>query len=73
MSTIWGHAPKQPLGGNPNPGMWMYGDTLARLGRLAPGVLYAGLNACNGLCSRNRQRREGEVPGRSSSSAIGIR
>jgi len=47
METIWGHAPKTPLGGNPNPGMWMYGDTLARLGRLAPGVLHAGLKACN--------------------------
>jgi pimeloyl-ACP methyl ester carboxylesterase len=47
MSTIWGHAPQVPLGGNPNPGMWMYGDTQARLERLAPGVLYADLNACN--------------------------
>ena len=47
METIWGHAPQVPLGGNPNPGMWMYGDTLARLARLAPGVLYAGLKACN--------------------------
>jgi len=47
MSTIWGHAPQVPLGGNPNPGMWMYGDTLARLARLAPGVLYTDLKACN--------------------------
>ena len=47
MSTIWGHAPRAPLGGNPNPGMWMYGDSLARLARLAPGVLYAGLKASN--------------------------
>ncbi len=47
METIWGHAPQVPLGGNPNPGMWMYGDTLARLARLAPGVLYDDLNACN--------------------------
>jgi pimeloyl-ACP methyl ester carboxylesterase len=47
METIWGHAPQVPLGGNPNPGMWMYGDTLARLERLAPGVLHAGLKACN--------------------------
>src|SRR5436190_4529771 len=51
MNTIWGHAPKTPLGGNPNPGMWMYGDTLARLGRLAPGVLHAGLKACNDYAS----------------------
>ena len=47
MSTIWGHAPQVPFGGNPNPGMWMYGDTLARLRRLAPGVLYNDLKACN--------------------------
>ena len=47
MSTIWGHAAQVPLAGNPNPGMWMYGDTLARLERLAPGVLHADLKACN--------------------------
>ncbi|MEO8718680.1 MAG: alpha/beta hydrolase [Burkholderiales bacterium] len=47
METIWGHAPQVPLGGNPNPGMWMYGDTLARLARLAPGVLYSDLKACH--------------------------
>lgn len=47
MSTIWGHAPQVPFGANPNPGMWMYGDTLARLDRLAPGVLYSDLKACN--------------------------
>ena len=47
MSTIWGHAAQVPLGGNPNPGMWMYGDTLARLERLAPGVLHNDLKACN--------------------------
>jgi pimeloyl-ACP methyl ester carboxylesterase len=47
METIWGHAAQVPLAGNPNPGMWMYGDTLARLMRLAPGVLYNDLRACN--------------------------
>jgi pimeloyl-ACP methyl ester carboxylesterase len=47
METIWGHAPQVPLGGNPNPGMWMYGDALARLRRLAPGVLYNDLKACH--------------------------
>jgi pimeloyl-ACP methyl ester carboxylesterase len=46
METIWGHAPQVPYGSNPNPGMWMYGDTLARLSRLAPGVLHADLKAC---------------------------
>jgi len=48
METIWGHAAQVPLAGNPSPGMWMYGDTLARLSRLAPGVLYNDLSACNG-------------------------
>ena len=48
MDTIWSHAPRVPLGGNPNPGMWMYGDTLARLARLAPGVLHSDLMACHG-------------------------
>jgi len=47
MDTIWGHAPRVPLGANPNPGMWMYGDSLARLARLAPDVLYKSLKACN--------------------------
>jgi pimeloyl-ACP methyl ester carboxylesterase len=47
METIWGHAAPVPLGSNPNPGMWMYGDMLARLRRLAPGVLYNDLKACN--------------------------
>jgi len=47
MYTIWGHAAQVPLGANPNPGMWMYGDTLARLERLAPGVLYNDLKASN--------------------------
>jgi pimeloyl-ACP methyl ester carboxylesterase len=47
METIWGHAAQVPLAGNPNPGMWMYGDTLARLRRLAPGVLYNDLKACH--------------------------
>ena len=47
METIWGHALQVPFSGNPNPGMWMYGDMLARLGRLAPGVLYSDLKACN--------------------------
>ena len=47
MDTIWSHAAQVPLAGNPNPGMWMYGDTLARLARLAPGVLHTDLAACD--------------------------
>jgi pimeloyl-ACP methyl ester carboxylesterase len=51
METIWGHAPQVPFASNPNPGMWMYGDTLARLSRLAPGVLYNDLKACKDYTS----------------------
>jgi pimeloyl-ACP methyl ester carboxylesterase len=51
METIWGHAVQVPFGGNPNPGMWMYGDMLSRLARLAPGVLYNDLKACNDYSS----------------------
>jgi len=47
METIWGHAAQTPFSANPNPGMWMYGDSLARLSRLAPGVLHTDLFACN--------------------------
>ena len=47
MHNIWGHSPQVALAANPNPGMWMHGDTLARLERLAPGVLYSDLKACN--------------------------
>jgi pimeloyl-ACP methyl ester carboxylesterase len=47
MHNVWGHAAQVALGANPNPGMWMHGDALARLERLAPGVLYNDLKACN--------------------------
>lgn len=47
METIWGHSPQSALGANPNPGMSMYGESLARLERLAPGVLHNDLKACH--------------------------
>jgi len=47
MLTVWGHSAQAALGANPNPGMSMYGESLARLARLAPGVLYADLRACH--------------------------
>ena len=47
METIWGHSAQAALGANPNPGMSMYGESLARLERLAPGVLYNDLKACH--------------------------
>ena len=40
-------AARLPLGRDATPGMWSYGDTQARLERLAPGVLYNDLKACN--------------------------
>lgn len=48
MMTAWSHGPRAKLGGNPAPGLWMTGGTLALFGRNAPGVLHAGLEACNG-------------------------
>lgn len=62
MATIWGHAPQAPLGGNPNPGMWMYGDTLARLARLAPGVLYGDLKSCNDYAAGLRSAAKVKCP-----------
>ena len=47
MINVWGHSPQGALGANPSPGMWMYGDALSRLGRLAPGVLYNDFKACH--------------------------
>ncbi|MEJ2174793.1 MAG: alpha/beta hydrolase [bacterium] len=62
MDTIWGHAPQVPLGGNPNPGMWMYGDNLARLERLAPNVLYTALKACNEYAAGEASAAKIECP-----------
>jgi pimeloyl-ACP methyl ester carboxylesterase len=62
MDTIWGHAPQVPFGGNPNPGMWMYGDNLARLARLAPGVLYAGLKACTSYAGGEKSAAKVDCP-----------
>lgn len=60
MLTIWAHGPQVPLGANPSPGMWMYGDVQARLERLAPGVLYNDLKSCDdyadGLASAAKVR-----------------
>ena len=47
MHTIWGHSAQASIAANPSPGMWMHGDNQARLERLAPGVLYNDLKACN--------------------------
>lgn len=62
METIWGHAAQVPLAGNPNPGMWMYGDTLARLARLGPGVLYSDLKACHEYAGGERSAAKVTCP-----------
>jgi len=47
MMTAWAHGPDARLGGNPAPGLWMTGGTLALFARNRPGVLHADLAACN--------------------------
>lgn len=47
MMTAWSHGAAAKLGGNPAPGLWMTGGTLALFARNQPGVLHADLDACN--------------------------
>ena len=47
MLTLWGHGSPAHLGGSATPGMWMLGGGRRLLERAAPGVIHAGLNACN--------------------------
>jgi pimeloyl-ACP methyl ester carboxylesterase len=47
MITAWAHGPRAKVGGNPAPGLWMSGGTMALLGRNRPGTLHAAFNACN--------------------------
>ena len=47
MITIWGHSRPAQIGGNTAPGLWMTGEGLRLLERSGPGVLHAGLKACN--------------------------
>ena len=47
MITAWSHGPNAKIGGNPAPGMWMSGGTMALLDRNRPGTLHASFNACN--------------------------
>lgn len=47
MITAWAHGPRAKVGGNPAPGLWMSGGTMALLGRNRLGTLYAAFNACN--------------------------
>ena len=58
MVNVWGHGSRAHVGGNQAPGMWMMGLGVRLLERSGPGVLYAGLHACNeyrdGLASSAR-------------------
>ena len=47
MITAWSHGPAAKIGGNPAPGMWMCGGTMALLDRNPPGTLHAAFDACN--------------------------
>ena len=47
MITAWSHGPRAKVGGNPAPGLWMSGGTMALLGGNRPGTLHAAFNACN--------------------------
>ncbi len=47
MLNIWGHSYTGQIGGFGPPGLWKSGDNLRLLEKAAPGVVYAGLKACN--------------------------
>jgi pimeloyl-ACP methyl ester carboxylesterase len=47
MMTAWAHGTSAKLGGNPVPGLWMTGGTMALFARNRPGVLSTDLEACN--------------------------
>ncbi len=47
MVTLWGLSNMAKVGGSLTPGMWMVGQIHRLLEEAAPGVLYAGLSACN--------------------------
>lgn len=47
MANSWSHSSRGSLGGNPVPGMFVLRGGERLLERLAPGVYYADLSACN--------------------------
>jgi pimeloyl-ACP methyl ester carboxylesterase len=46
MMTAWAHGADAKMGGNPVPGMWMTGGTMAVFARNGAGVLHTALAAC---------------------------
>ena len=55
--------PRAKIGGNPAPGLWMSGGTMALLGRNRPGTLHAAFDACNRWKIRARGRPARALPG----------
>jgi pimeloyl-ACP methyl ester carboxylesterase len=47
MMTAWGYGTSAKMGRNKVPGIWMLGGARELLARSRPGVLYAGLKACD--------------------------
>ncbi|KAB2918445.1 MAG: alpha/beta hydrolase [Hyphomicrobiaceae bacterium] len=47
MITAWALGPAAKVGGNPVPGLWMQGGSMALLAGNRPGVLHAAFEACN--------------------------
>lgn len=62
MMTAWAHGADARLGGNPAPGLWMTGGTMALFARNRPGVLHADLAACNAWTSGEDAAREVRCP-----------
>jgi pimeloyl-ACP methyl ester carboxylesterase len=62
MMTAWAHGSDARLGGNPAPGLWMTGGTLALFDRNAPGVLHTDLAACAAWTSGAEAARKIECP-----------
>lgn len=47
MITTWALGPAAKVGGNPAPGLWMSGGSMALLACNRPGTLHAAFDACN--------------------------
>jgi pimeloyl-ACP methyl ester carboxylesterase len=62
MMTAWAHGADAKLGGNPAPGLWMTGGTLALFARNQLGVLHADLAACSAWASGPEAARKVRCP-----------
>lgn len=62
MLTIWGHSQTAQVGGVGAPGMWKTGGNVHLLERAAPGVIYAGLKACNEYGDVSERAAQVECP-----------